>query len=79
MITGCDSGIGRESALLLKKTGFTVVAGIFTEEGEKSLLKENTSDLEGVIVPFKVDITNDESVEEVTITKNSSHFEHFTK
>jgi len=59
VITGCDSGIGKELALRLAGEGFVVFAGC--------LQKESFNDLSGVgistsIYPYLVDVTKDEPV-----------------
>ena len=43
LITGCDSGFGRATAIALDKMGVYVLATFLTKEGEQSL-KSATSD-----------------------------------
>lgn len=37
LVTGCDSGFGKETAITLDKLGFGVFATCLTKEGEESL------------------------------------------
>jgi len=61
LITGCDSGFGRATALqLVKKHQVKVFAGCLTESGLKSLETECASPLR--LTPFLLDVTNEESV-----------------
>ena len=61
LITGCDSGFGRATAIALDKTGVCVLATCLTKEGEQSL-KSVTSDK---LKTFKLDVTNSEQIKEV--------------
>jgi NAD(P)-dependent dehydrogenase (short-subunit alcohol dehydrogenase family) len=45
LITGCSSGIGRESALLLARRGFTVLAGVRKDADADALRRMNVPDL----------------------------------
>ncbi|KAL6743475.1 hypothetical protein Aduo_016510 [Ancylostoma duodenale] len=59
LITGCDSGFGRELALRCIAKGFTVFAGCLTEKGRTSLKEECPSVR---MHPVSLDVTSDESV-----------------
>ncbi|EPB78009.1 oxidoreductase, short chain dehydrogenase/reductase family protein [Ancylostoma ceylanicum] len=59
LITGCDSGFGRELALRCIAKGFTVFAGCLTEKGRTSLKEECPSIR---LHPVSLDVTSDESV-----------------
>ena len=61
LITGCDSGFGRETAITLDKMGVHVLATCLTKEGEQSL-KSVTSDK---LITFQMDVTNSQQIEEV--------------
>jgi len=63
IITGCDSGIGKVTALKLIEMGFHVVCGLTTEEGGNHL-KEETSGYRGELSYFVGDITKEQSVTE---------------
>ena len=61
LITGCDSGFGRETAIKLDKMGVHVLATCLTKEGEQSL-KSVTSDK---LITFQMDVTTSQQIEEV--------------
>ena len=61
LITGCDSGFGRETAIRLDKMGAYVLATCLTEEGEKSL-RSATSDK---LKTFRLDVTNSEQIKDL--------------
>ena len=61
LITGCDSGFGRETAIRLDKLGVCVLATCLTKEGEQSL-KSVTSDK---LITFQLDVTDSQQIEEV--------------
>jgi len=63
IITGCDSGIGKCTALHLIEMGFHVVCFLTTEEGGNRL-KEETSEYKGELNYFVGDITKEQSVAE---------------
>ena len=52
LITGCDSGFGRATAIALDKMGVYVLATFLTKEGEQSL-KSATSD---TLRTFQLDV-----------------------
>ena len=54
LITGCDSGFGRETAIRLDEMDVRVLATCLTKEGEQSL-KSATSDK---LKTFQMDVTN---------------------
>ena len=58
LVTGCDSGFGRETAMKLDKMGVHVLATCLTKEGEQSL-KAATSDR---LKTFQLDVTNSEQI-----------------
>ena len=62
LITGCDSGFGRATAIALDKMGVCVLATCLTKEGEQSL-KSVTSDK---LKTFQLDVTNSEQIKEVS-------------
>lgn len=57
-VTGAGSGIGRVSAIALKKLGFTVFAGVLNEREKKSL--QDVIDVS--FIPLVVDITDTDSI-----------------
>ncbi|MBN2464954.1 SDR family NAD(P)-dependent oxidoreductase [candidate division WOR-3 bacterium] len=59
LITGCSSGIGRESALLLARRGFTVLAGVRRDADADALRSLNLPDLVPVC---PLDLTNHEHI-----------------
>jgi len=60
LISGCDSGFGKLSALQLSSKGCTVLAGCYTNEGIQSLNAEKRSNL----IPFSLDITKQKSIDD---------------
>ena len=61
LITGCDSGFGRATAIQLDKMGVCVLATCLTEEGEQRL-KSVTSDK---LKTFQLDVTKSEQIKRV--------------
>ena len=61
LITGCDSGFGRLTAIALDKMGVCVLATCLTEEGEQSLKSVTSNKLK----TFQLDVTNSEQIKEV--------------
>ena len=61
LITGCDSGFGRQTAITLDKMGAFVLATCLTKEGEQSL-KSVTSDK---LKTFQLDVTNSQQIKDV--------------
>ena len=61
LITGCDSGFGRETAIKLDEMGVCVMATCLTKEGEQSL-KSVTSDK---LKTFQMDVTNSQQISDV--------------
>lgn len=57
VVTGCDSGFGKEAALRLSQDGWDVVAGCFSKEGCEALKTASKS-----INAVQVDVTDDKSV-----------------
>jgi len=60
LITGCDSGFGRMSAIELAKRGYRVFAGCLTENGRKELADMGYPKLK----PFILDVTKRQDIEE---------------
>ena len=61
LITGCDSGFGRETAIQLDKMGVCVLATCLTKQGEENLKSVTSNKLQ----TFQLDVTNTQQVEEV--------------
>ena len=61
LITGCDSGFGRQTAISLDKMGACVLATCLTKEGEQSL-KSVTSDK---LKTFQMDVTDSQQIKDV--------------
>ena len=61
LITGCDSGFGRETAIRLDKMGVCVLATCLTKQGEESLKSVTSNKLQ----TFELDVTNSQQVKEV--------------
>lgn len=61
LITGCDSGFGRATAIQLYKMGVRVLATCLTKEGEQSL-KSATSDK---LTTFQMDVRDSRQIREV--------------
>lgn len=61
LITGCDSGFGRETAIRLDKMGVRVLATCLTKDGEESL-RSVTSDK---LTTFRMDVTNSQQIKGV--------------
>ena len=61
LITGCDSGFGRATAIRLDKMGVCVLATCLTKEGEESL-KSATSDK---LKTFQMDVSNSQQIKDV--------------
>ena len=60
LITGCDSGFGRATAIRLDKMGVCVLATCLTKEGEESL-KSATSDK---LKTFQMDVSNSQQIKD---------------
>lgn len=63
-VSGCDSGMGLQTALHLTRVGYTVVAGVYQKESMKTLPAKVSPDSKGTLMPIVCDITNEESVQE---------------
>lgn len=61
VITGCDSGIGRATAVHLVECGFSVIASTFTAEGREGVRRE-AEGMSGELFTHDLDITKPESV-----------------
>ena len=61
LITGCDSGFGRATAIQLDKMGACVLATCLTKEGEQSL----KSAASGKLKTFQLDVTNSQQIKDV--------------
>ena len=61
LITGCDTGFGRATAIKLDKMGACVLATCLTKEGEQSLKSEASDKLK----TFQMDVTNSKQIKEV--------------
>jgi len=61
LITGCDSGFGRQTAIKLDKMGAFVLATCLTKEGEQSLKSVSSDKLKA----FQMDVTNSRQIEDV--------------
>jgi len=58
LVSGASSGIGRETALLLARSGFRVFAGVRNEAASSDLLAQGLEN----IIPLFLDITKEESI-----------------
>ena len=61
LITGCDTGFGRATAIKLDKMGACVLATCLTKEGEHSLKSEASDELK----TFQLDVTNSKQIKDV--------------
>lgn len=61
LITGCDKGFGRETAICLDKMGVNVLATCLTKEGEECLKSVTSEKLK----TFLMDVTNSQQIGEV--------------
>lgn len=61
LITGCDRGFGRETAIFLDKMGVNVLATCLTKEGEECLKSVTSEKLK----TFLMDVTNSQQIGEV--------------
>lgn len=61
LVTGCDSGFGRETALTLDKLGFGVFATCLTKKGEESLKAVTSSR----VFPLLLDVTDSQRIKAV--------------
>lgn len=61
LITGCDSGFGRETAIRLDKMGVCVLATCLTKEGGQSLRSVTSNKLK----TFQMDVTNSQQIKEI--------------
>lgn len=61
LITGCDSGFGRETAIRLDKMTVCVLATCLTKQGEESLKSVTSKQLQ----TFQLDVKNAQQVKEV--------------
>ena len=58
LITGCDSGFGRMSAIRLDQMGFRVIGTCLTKEGKENLESSCSNRLVGVLM----DVTNSKQI-----------------
>ena len=63
MITGCDSGYGRELAKKLHVMGFTVFAGCLDDHSSGAMTLKRIGDETGRLLVFQMDVTKQEDVE----------------
>ena len=61
LITGCDRGFGRETAMALDKMGARVLTTCLTKEGEQSLKSATSEKLK----TFQMDVTNSQPIKDV--------------
>ena len=61
LITGCDRGFGRATAIWLDKMGARVLATCLTKDGEQSLISSTTDKLK----TFQLDVTNSQQIQEL--------------
>ena len=61
LITGCDSGFGRETAIRLDKIGVNVFATCLTKQGEQDLKSMTSSKLK----TFQMDVTDSQQIKDV--------------
>lgn len=61
LVTGCDSGFERETALALDKLGFGVFATCLTKKGEESLKAVTSSR----VIPLHLDVTGSQKIKAV--------------
>ncbi|KAL9985510.1 hypothetical protein ACROYT_G007925 [Oculina patagonica] len=61
LVTGCDSGFGRETAIRLDEMGVNVIATCLTKEGEQSLKAVTSEKLK----TFQMDVTNSQKINDV--------------
>ena len=61
LVTGCDSGIGKEAAIALDSIGFQVFAACLTSEGESHLKTVCSSRVR----TLRLDVTKHEAIEQV--------------
>ncbi|KAL9950576.1 hypothetical protein ACROYT_G043092 [Oculina patagonica] len=61
LITGCDSGFGRETAIRLDKMGVRVLATCLTKKGEQNLRSVASDKLK----TFQMDVTNSQQIKDV--------------
>ncbi|EDO28027.1 predicted protein, partial [Nematostella vectensis] len=69
LITGCDTGFGRDTAIRLNQMGFNVFGACLTDKGMKSL-KEACS---GRLVAFLMDVTKHEQIEAAYAKRSCYH------
>lgn len=68
VISGCDTGFGRELAILLsQKSGYTVLAGCLKDESQSTLAHAGGDNLHTAAL----DVTDDTSVESFTKVMNA--------
>lgn len=60
LITGCDTGFGKESSLKFHSIGVKVIAGCLTEQGERSLRQRG-------IRTVRLDVTKQQSIDEAFV------------
>ena len=64
LITGCDSGFGKETAIRLDEMGFRVFATCLTEKGAKSLKSSCSQRL----MAFQMDVTKSSDIKHAYAT-----------
>jgi len=63
VVTGASTGIGRATALLLDRKGYTVFAGVRKEDDAKSLAAEGSDRL----TPITIHVTEERSIADAKI------------
>ncbi|CAJ0582105.1 unnamed protein product, partial [Mesorhabditis spiculigera] len=76
LVTGCDSGFGRRTALRLISKNVNVFAGCYTEKGKTDLEAEAKALNRGKLHAIRLDITKAESVDEAYKTVREVLSEH---
>lgn len=64
LVTGASTGIGRATALLLARSGYTVIAGVRRPEDGEAIRTEAQGELE----PLLLDITDPEAIAAAVVT-----------
>jgi NADPH:quinone reductase-like Zn-dependent oxidoreductase len=61
LITGCDTGFGRTTAILLDQLGFHVIAACLAQKGKESIQEVCSDRLIGVLM----DVTDSKQIQDV--------------
>ncbi|XP_037031337.1 dehydrogenase/reductase SDR family member 9-like [Bradysia coprophila] len=72
LVTGCDTGFGHQTALLLNKNGFKVFAACIDSNGEGAIALRHKAHYPAKMIVIRMDVTSDKDIEAAYETVKSS-------